>query len=469
MRKGVDTHDIYNFKKRALPYGRDKNDFDTEYTNGGGGGGGDDEDSIDALINDIPSSSASSGSQSSCNDHYDALERESEDEKRNQRKRQVQIGSVNATISPAIAGKQQVLLSSLTGTRSIMSNGGGGVDRSNIISIPIVTTQCPPKCVSLKDAYEKERHVYSARLDRKVTRPPPFFPVSLGDKEDDNVRGADDCQIVDERCVNKNKRKRGAQKSCLKEEEEEEEGNGEDNNSNRKKKSRTGDEDEESNALLVQPRSFTNEINLYNVEDEDDEDNEEEEQQHRTVNGKKECFLCAWGDRFHDGIKAPHIQKLETIIDDCYGYYSNEDLAQQVHLYYKEVVYDPTRGMAMLTAVDVLRHIEELHSLNAKIYIGENIRDWRRIEAISRNKICREDGTIDAKAVIAAERATKMTLSLYKCKIQNLLFNKGVSTEDVNRLGAYHNIMPMYSQQQERSQIQERRRLNVTSSFNTFH
>ncbi len=79
---------------------------------------------------------------------------------------------------------------------------------------------------------------------------------------------------------------------------------------------------------------------------------------------ERECFLC---DKIHDGIHGPHIEKLSLIMNECYGKYSNEELAQRIHLYFKENVYNPESGMAMLEKEDVLEHIESHHNQNEDV------------------------------------------------------------------------------------------------------
>jgi hypothetical protein len=195
---------------------------------------------------------------------------------------------------------------------------------------------------------------------------------------------------------------------------------------------------------------------------------------HAHPSGHKECFLCSWGDKYHDGIMAPHIQKLDLIIDSSYTRCNNEDIAQQAHLYFKENIYDPESGMTMLEKEDVLVHIESLHSLNAKFYIGESIKTWKKMKFLLENSVFKMDPSnaanaiFDYKAFIALEKTQKMLQSLYKTDFQRLLFTEGVSKEDMNKLGAFHQLMPLYTQKDQKRQLEHKKKLNVPSSSNRF-
>ena len=119
---------------------------------------------------------------------------------------------------------------------------------------------------------------------------------------------------------------------------------------------------------------------------------------------RPECFLCAWGNRFHDGIEARHVNRLHDIINEQYGICSNVELAEMLVLYFNKEVYRPGCGMTRLTREVALEHIEEGHSLNARIFLGESIRRQ------GQNLFCleaaqwREDGTYDKIAVQEARR-----------------------------------------------------------------
>jgi hypothetical protein len=214
----------------------------------------------------------------------------------------------------------------------------------------------------------------------------------------------------------------------------------------------------QQNDLLIRERSRRSRSHNHHSRDEDD----------RNINGRRECFLCAWGDKFHDGIKAPHINKLNMILDDCYGRYNNDELAQQIHLYYKAYVYNKKSGMCMLRSSDVLEHIEGLHTLNAKFFIGESIKTWKKILFPLVNTIFRSDGTFDYKTFTCAEKTQKLIISMYKSKMDHFLFNGGTSSEDLNKIGTYHNLNTMFTQDERKLIIKEITKGKIRLGSNTF-
>lgn len=180
-----------------------------------------------------------------------------------------------------------------------------------------------------------------------------------------------------------------------------------------------------------------------------------------TFDGKDSCFLCAYGDRFHDGIHLAHINKLNDIIDQCYGITSNKELAEQLHMYFKKNVYQEGIGMAMLEKDVALRHIEEFHSLSAKIYIGESIKKWSMIRNLLERSLFLDDCTPVTKNIIVYERVQKIISSFYTMPLPKMNFNLGATKEDLNKLGAFHHIMPEFTHKREKRIRTTNKRQNV--------
>lgn len=175
---------------------------------------------------------------------------------------------------------------------------------------------------------------------------------------------------------------------------------------------------------------------------------------------RPECFLCAWGNKFHDGIKAKHANRLLEIVDEYYGKSSNIELAGMLHLYFKKKVYKPEDGMTMLTKQVVLDHIEGLHSLSASIFVGESIRKWKKIFFGLENALFKENGKYDDKTIDKLEKAQKMINMLYKMKIEELNFSHGKTSDDTRRIAQPFNLMHELKQKTaQRKQIKKKKQL----------
>lgn len=156
--------------------------------------------------------------------------------------------------------------------------------------------------------------------------------------------------------------------------------------------------------------------------------------------GISECFLCSWGNLYHDGIEAPKINRLSNIIKNNYGKHNNEDIAQQLHLYFKHEIYDPKRGMVMLTVETALEHLE-FHCNDATIYVGESIKRLRRLDSILENKIVREDETYDRNALADLHKNMSLGLRYYKENIERLNFVNGGTKDDQKGTSNYFNML----------------------------
>ena len=190
--------------------------------------------------------------------------------------------------------------------------------------------------------------------------------------------------------------------------------------------------------------------------------------QRKVVSSKDSCFLCAFGDRFHDGIRAPHIARLNDIYEKFYGKMSNYELANAMHLYFKANIYSEDDSIPMLESHVVLEHIEGRHSLAALNFIVESIKDYEQVKFIAKGCLCKADGTINHRVFAIFDKAQTKLEKLYTMKIDNMNFNNGQTIEDLNSKGSYFNLMPMFSQREERTRRLKRKASPIQSATNTF-
>ena len=162
-----------------------------------------------------------------------------------------------------------------------------------------------------------------------------------------------------------------------------------------------------------------------------------------------ECFLCSWGDRFHDGIHAEQLNVLLSILTHYYGRISNADLAQMMHVYFRKRIYDPER-MAMLTVETIIEHIEGLHTLDPRITVGEMIRMYKRMLQVMDGQMFTAGGGYDRHAIAAVGNITKVLLALYDRDTTKMNFFDPNLDIDPKRMGAFTNIMPMFTTKRKR-------------------
>lgn len=172
---------------------------------------------------------------------------------------------------------------------------------------------------------------------------------------------------------------------------------------------------------------------------------------------RKECFLCSWGNKQHDGIEAPHVNKLVDIVKTNYAVHDNVDLAWEMHLYFKEDIYDPTTGMEMLTPEAALDHIEGMHSLDAIMYIGEMTRKLKKLYFMLEQSVCFEDGTLDIKVLDQMWKCLKAMNELYKMKPKEMNFSNGNNADDMKRAANCINLLPKFEQKDTRKKTNKQR------------
>lgn len=166
---------------------------------------------------------------------------------------------------------------------------------------------------------------------------------------------------------------------------------------------------------------------------------------------RAECFLCSWGNRYHDGIRGKHVNALKDILATQYPRCNNLDLAQQLHIYFKKYVYKPRCGMTMLTREIALEHIENpTHTLNATFFQAEGIRKCMRAAYVFENAICKADGGYDIVASKEFREYLKEARLFYKLKPEEMAFNYGLTQKDTHEMGNPINIMPEMKQVREK-------------------
>lgn len=123
---------------------------------------------------------------------------------------------------------------------------------------------------------------------------------------------------------------------------------------------------------------------------------------------RDECLLCHWENNFN----TPEITRLFEIIDRSYGQMSTHELAKMVHLYYKQKILTDESTVTLELSM-VTEHLEGLHKLDAKMAIGESIRNYKKIMDLAKGKIQSPDGTINHNAFIVLENAQNKLQDLY--------------------------------------------------------
>lgn len=186
------------------------------------------------------------------------------------------------------------------------------------------------------------------------------------------------------------------------------------------------------------------------------------------TNERAECFLCMWGNKYHDGIKAKHVNGLHNIILKQYPKCNNIDLAKQCELYFMKWIYRPGTGMGRLTKEIALEHIEGLHTLNATIFIGESMRKCVKIMYGLEHHIFKSNDKFDKEASREWREYLKQIQSLYKMNPDEMLFNYGQTRKDTADMGQPFNLMVQRKQQVEKNRRAKRTEqiVNSNESFN---
>ncbi len=182
---------------------------------------------------------------------------------------------------------------------------------------------------------------------------------------------------------------------------------------------------------------------------------------------REECFLCSWGNRHHDGVKAKHVNVLHDIYDNQYAGCDNIDLALQMAAYFEAKIWRPNTGMTKLTKEIALEHIEGLHSLSAVLFLGESIRACKKIMFGFQNAIFKANTKYDKDAFIQFEKTLKLLCMLYKMDPDSMLFNYGKTREDTVGMGKPFRIMTQMKQVRDKDKRAKRvkQHANTNESF----
>jgi hypothetical protein len=165
---------------------------------------------------------------------------------------------------------------------------------------------------------------------------------------------------------------------------------------------------------------------------------------------RPECFMCAYGNMYHDGIEAKHVCELNRIMDQ-YGGCDNTELAQMLVLYYDRFVYRPHSGMSRFSVQVALEHIEQ-HTRDAVIYLGESVKLLLEIRFGLANIIFKQSGRHDKDALSGFVQIQRLLNTQMTMKPENMIFNFGKSAEDTRRMGQRFNFMEVFKQKKERQE-----------------
>jgi hypothetical protein len=162
-------------------------------------------------------------------------------------------------------------------------------------------------------------------------------------------------------------------------------------------------------------------------------DNPRKRKRSNQKQSNRECFGCSWGNNGNSSLSSSKINIILTIIDENYGLISNMSLARMVHLYFKTEIYlpmiDKGESISNWRTKVILEHIES-HTLEPRIYIGETIKKFKRIQQVLENNIMTRkessEGTIevtcDTKNIKEIVNLSKSIKDLYNTPPKGLNF-----------------------------------------------
>jgi hypothetical protein len=175
-----------------------------------------------------------------------------------------------------------------------------------------------------------------------------------------------------------------------------------------------------------------------------------------------ECFLCGYSDG-GDAVETGHHLAMVEIIKKHHGTCSNLELARMLHLYFKKEVYDArTRSPPMLTVHTALLHIE-VHVKDARIKLGMWIEEEEELKLCLKNRIFREDGSFDPKALAAFRQSRAALCRLYMMDVTRMNFNNGNNADDLKRQANYFQLeAPRFERKPAKQPAQRGRRKTST-------
>lgn len=204
------------------------------------------------------------------------------------------------------------------------------------------------------------------------------------------------------------------------------------------------------------------------------EENDDDEEE---GNDGKDCFFCNWGssemtestrkdsyDSETDDDYATVKEQTGNAFNDClhlmyknYGIISNQNLARQVHLMFKEKIYKPLietgQQISMCKTKDIVKHIENHCSIEPRIFLVENLRTLSRISNILQGMIFfrkrggeeeddddDEDGNhriqCDPKTLKSLSDIIKLQEGLYSANTKKFNFYNEHWSIDLQKIGA---------------------------------
>jgi hypothetical protein len=172
-------------------------------------------------------------------------------------------------------------------------------------------------------------------------------------------------------------------------------------------------------------------------------------------NHRTECFMCAWGNLYHDGISTKHIKKMNKIMSN-YGGCENMELAQQLVLYYRRKVYTKHskkngERLPMFTLAVALVHIEN-HVLSAKTFIVGSLRLFHQVRYVIANNLFDENGKHDRHDLNGLINVQKVITSTFNLDPKKMMFNFDEGREDMEKIGQNFRFMEQFKQRDDRIQ-----------------
>ena len=182
---------------------------------------------------------------------------------------------------------------------------------------------------------------------------------------------------------------------------------------------------------------------IYENENKQKEINKEKRRKEREKKYSfNKCFLCLYGNTQHDKIEAHHMVNLINIIDDQYGHGDDDQVGYSLHKYFKDNIYRKEYNIPMLTTEMATAHIQS-HTLNPNLYIGNEIRQWRKEAYIQRQQIHSIDGKSDEKKIKLVLEICKWIRDLQHQDPKKMNFyNPNLKIDLPSRFGSYLNIEP---------------------------
>lgn len=155
------------------------------------------------------------------------------------------------------------------------------------------------------------------------------------------------------------------------------------------------------------------------------------------------CFLCAFGNKLHDGVYAPVLVEFIQIFQDLYARINDIDLAKMMVAFFKKRIRGRDKSIPMITEVSILDHIQGLHTLNATMFVVQRIRTWKKVALVLEAKLFNADGTVNQKNLKELKEAELRLDRLYLMDIEKMNF-QGDLQLDTKKMGAVCEVMKKF-------------------------